>query len=214
MLNTVKTPPEFTPMFEEAEKRVGSFFAGMERDPSRGIIEIAGERYILMRAESLFHNLQDKMQEQFGGDITAAFLYDLAKTVGYSDAQRFSEKMDLKDPIHKLSAGPVHFSHAGWAFVDILPESAPSPDQDYLLVYDHPNTFESHICARRGIKPSGPACIFSAGYSAGWCSYSFGLELDAKEITCLARGDSHCRFVMAPPSRLEARIEQYRQGLR
>jgi predicted hydrocarbon binding protein len=214
MLTTVKAPEQFAPIFAEAEKRVGEFFQGMVRDPSRGIIQVAGERYILIRGESLFYNLHDKMEEQFGQDITESFLYDLAKTIGHSDAQRFAEMMNLHDPIHKLAAGPVHFSHTGWAFVDILPESAPSPDDNYLLIYDHPNTFESEIMVRRGVKIGSPACVFSSGYSSGWCSYSFGLDLDAKEVLCIAKGDDHCRFVMAPPTRLEARAIEYLQGLK
>ena len=214
MLQTVVVPPQFEPIFAEAEARVSAFFAQMERDPARGTIKIAGERYILMRGESLFTSLRENMAEQFGADITESFLYDLAKTVGRSDAQRFAEKLDLKDPIHKLSAGPVHFSHSGWALVDILPESVPSPDINYFLVYNHPNTFESEISLRRQEKSSKPVCVFSAGYSAGWCSYSFDLDLDAREIMCLARGDSHCRFVMAPQDQLDKRIAGYLLGLR
>jgi predicted hydrocarbon binding protein len=214
MVTTVKVPPQFEAIFAEAEQRVGQFFAGMQRDPSRGVITVGGDRYILVRGEAIFTNLREKMTADFGPAVAEAFLYDLAKTIGRADAQRFAEKMGLQDPIHKLSAGPVHFSHTGWAFVDILPESAPTPDDNYLLVYDHPNTFESEITVRRGVKSQSPTCVFSAGYSAGWCSYSFGLDLDAKEVLCIAKGDGHCRFVMAPPSQLEARATQYLQSLK
>lgn len=212
MINTVKVPAQFAAVFAEAERRVGEFFAGMERDPSKGIINIAGDRYILVRGDSIFTALREKMTADFGSAVAEAFLYDLAKTVGRGDARRFSEKLGLSDPIHKLSAGPVHFSHTGWAFVEILPESRPSPDQDYLLVYDHPNTFESASYAARGKKSDRPVCLFSAGYSAGWCSHSFGLELDAREVACIAQGDARCRFVMAPSRRLEERVREYLAG--
>jgi hypothetical protein len=130
-----------------------------------------------------------------------------------ADARHFTEKLGFNDPLQKLSAGPVHFSHTGWAFVDILPESTPSPDEKYMLVYDHPNTFES-AKFRAGAPEAGePVCLFSAGYSAGWCTHSFGIDLDAEEIECVARGDRHCRFVMAPPKRLAERIIEYQKGL-
>lgn len=212
MVRTVKVPVQFEPLFEEAERNVGAFFATMERDPSRGVINIGGERYILMRGESIFRTLRDKMVAEFGGDVAASFLYDLAKTVGRSDARRFAEKLGLKDPVHRLAAGPVHFSHTGWAFVDILPESKPSPDEDYLLVYNHPNTFESATYLLDKNRSDNPVCLFSAGYSAGWCSFSFGLELDAREISCIACGDAQCRFVMAPAKRLPAQVERYLTG--
>ncbi len=209
MTTTVKVPPQFEAIFDQAEKRVGQYFSGMERDPSRGVISIAGDRYILVRGESIFITLREKMTSDFGAAVAEAFLYDLAKTVGRGDARRFAEKMGLSDPIHKLSAGPVHFSHTGWAFVDILPESNPVPDDGYFLVYDHPNTFESASYTEGGMKSEQPVCLFSAGYSAGWCSYSFGLELDAREIECIAKGDARCRFVMAPTKRLEGRVKEY-----
>lgn len=209
MIKTVKVPQQFEPIFAEAEKMVGQFFAGMVRDPSRGIIEIAGDRYILVRGESIFSVLREKMTADFGPAVAESFLYDLAKTIGRGDARKFSEKMGLSDPIHKLSAGPVHFSHTGWAFVDILPESRPSPDDEYLLVYDHPNTFESANYSGGRKKSDQPVCLFSAGYSAGWCSHSFGLELDAREVRCIAQGDKQCRFVMAPSRRLEERVREY-----
>jgi len=213
MLKTVKVPPQFEQIFAKAEKIVGDFFSKIEREPSRGVIHIAGDRYILMRGESIFSTLRDSMIDQFGEAVTDSFLYDLAKTIGKSDAKKFAEKLGLKDPIAKLSAGPVHFSHTGWALVDILPESAPSADDNYLLVYNHPNTFESELHTSQGKKNDKPVCLFSAGYSAGWCSYSFDLDLDAKEIMCIAKGDSDCRFVMAPSAKLDKRAADYIKGM-
>ena len=40
---------------------------------------------------------------------------------------------------------------------------------------------------------------------------SFDLVLTAREILCRARGDDACRFIMAPPSRIDACIEKYRR---
>lgn len=109
----------------------------------------------------------------------------------------------MKDGVARLASGPVHFAHAGWAFVDILGDSAPAPDDSYFLHSYHPNTFDSEVLASKKKRVEQPACIFSAGYSAGWCSDAFGLEVHAREVRCLARGDSHCEFVMAPASRLD-----------
>src|SRR5207237_7116843 len=118
-------------------------------------------------------------------------------------------KMGVSDPIARLSAGPVHFAHAGWAFVDIFPESKPSPDANYFLVYDHPYSFESDAWLRAGRHVEVPVCIMNSGYSSGWCEESFGLHLVASEIMCRARGDQACRFIMAPPQRIEAHIKEW-----
>jgi signal transduction histidine kinase/CheY-like chemotaxis protein len=204
------------PLFEKAEEVVSAYFAQRADNPERGTIEIFGERYVLLRAASLsvefFGLVRDllgpKRQEE-ADDFTRHILFDLAHAVGKSDARNFHTKMNLTEPIARLSAGPIHFAHAGWAFVDILPESTPGPAEDYYLIYDHPYSFESDAWSKAGKQSNFPVCIMNAGYSSGWCEESFGIELVASEILCRARGDDCCRFIMAPPNHIEARLKTY-----
>jgi len=102
----------------------------------------------------------------------------------------------------------VHFAYSGWAFVDILPESTPTPDEDYFITYHHPFSFESDSWVRAGKQTDFAVCIMNAGYSSGWCEESFGLPLSATEIACRAKGDDNCTFVMAPPHRLREYVER------
>jgi len=210
-LNYVKVPEQFAPLFEAAEKTVKEYFDVMECDPTRGTITIAGDRYVLVRAESMSLRFIEQMMTVMGEEQAMNFLYSFAKVIGQNDAKAFHKKMDLQDPIQKLSAGPVHFSFTGWALVDIFPESSPTPDENYYLIYDHPNTFEADSYIKLGVRSDMKVCVFSAGYSAGWCSESFGLNLDAKEILCRAHGDEACRFIMAPPLKLKTYVEEYKE---
>ena len=129
-------------------------------------------------------------------------LFDIAHVIGLEDAKKFHLSMDLKDPVSKLAAGPVHFAYTGWANVDILPESNPSPDDNYYLKYHHPSSFEADSWIKSGIKSEFPVCIMNSGYSSGWCEESFGIPLTAVEISCRARGDEKCTFIMAPPHKI------------
>jgi predicted hydrocarbon binding protein len=139
-------------------------------------------------------------------------LYNLAQTIGQSDAKEFHESMKVKDPIAKLSAGPIHFSYSGWAFVDIFPESKPSPDENYFLTYDHPYSFEAAAFIKEhGKTAKVPICVMSAGYSSGWCTESFGIKLDAEEIMCTAMGHKACRFVMSLPEKLQKYVKEYKE---
>jgi len=203
-------------LFAAAEEVVSRFFSERIDDPSHGTIEIHGERYVLLRAAALSVEFFDLVRSLYGPDRRAdadefsrTILFDLAHAIGRTDARNFHEQMDLTDPIARLSAGPVHFAHAGWAFVEILPESKPSPDADYCLVYDHPYSFESDAWVRNQRHSHVPVCIMNAGYSSGWCEESFGLKLVAAEILCRAKGDETCRFIMAPPEGISARIADY-----
>ncbi len=215
-LSTVSVPAEFEAVFLRAQRYVRSYFEKKEEAPSKAQIEVSGERYILVRAASMskeFFDLVTSLYKDRGADearrVATGFLFDMAHAIGKADARSFYLKMKVDKPVEKLSAGPVHFAYTGWAFVKILPDSHPSPDDDYFLIYDHPFSFEADTWIKSGEKPNFPVCIMNAGYSSGWCEESFGIPLVAVEIECQARGDDHCRFIMAPPERIEGYLERY-----
>lgn len=215
-MDTVKVPKKFEPIFRKAQEFVSAYFDKITFDPTKGTIEIANERYILVRAASMSVDFFDTIKELYkeedesvARNIAWQFLYDIAHAIGMQDAKNFHKKMNLKDPIAKLSAGPIHFSYSGWAFVDILPESKPTPDENYYLIYDHPYSFESDAWLKKKRKSQFPVCIMNAGYSTGWCEESFGISLAATEIMCKARGDKACRFIMAPPTKLDMYVDKY-----
>jgi len=215
-LNAAEVPAGFADVFKMAQEYVEDYFSDRIEDPRKANIEIRNDRYVLIRAASMavdffetVKNLYLDEGEEKARNVAWSMLYDVAHSIGRADARNFHEKMNLKEPLEKLSAGPLHFAHAGWAFVRILPESRPSPDDSYFLVYDHPYSFESHSWVQRGKKSDHPVCVMNAGYSSGWCAESFGLELVATEIMCRAKGDDQCRFVMASPSRIEMHLRGY-----
>jgi two-component system cell cycle sensor histidine kinase/response regulator CckA len=214
MLNTVRVPEKFASLFEQAQHYVSRYFAQLQRAPERGTLEVAGQRYVLVRAASMsveFFEMVKSLYREDGEAVAVAqtLLFDVAHAMGHADARAFAERMNLSDPIARLSAGPVHFAHAGWASVDISPESEPSPDEQYYLLYDHPYSFESDSWLNAEKVTVHPVCVMNAGYSSGWCEHSFGLPLVATEILCRAKGDDACRFIMAPPARIERHIASY-----
>ena len=215
-LQTVIIPEELVEQFQKAETKVNQHFATMEWDPTNGRILIGGERYVFIRASSLrigFPQAIASLLELDGGinnPLIVKLLYEIAKSLGKADAKKFHLSMGLDDPIEKLSTGPIHFAFTGWAKVDIMPESHPTPDEDYYLLYTHPQSFEADsFILSKGETSVTPICVMNAGYSAGWCSESFSLDLDAQEITCRAKGDKECLFIMAPKDKLEQKVVEY-----
>ncbi len=213
---TVLVPAPLKKIFDQAQAMVHDFFRGARSDPSEGTIEIDGDRYILVRASALSTNFIDTIIRVYADRgpeeaeaIGRGLLFDLAHTIGLNDARNLHRKMGLTDPIEKLSAGPVHFAYAGWAFVDIRPESNPVPSDDFVIMYDHPYSFEAHTWLAAGRKSEHPVCVMNAGYSSGWCEESFGIPLTAVEVTCRAKGDAKCTFLMAPPHRIVERVREY-----
>jgi len=215
-LRTVAVPEPFVPIFERAQEYVRRYFADRVENPEAASVVISGERYILVRAASMsveFYDLVASLYADQGpgeaASVARNLLYDVAHSIGKADARAFHAKMGVTEPIERLSAGPVHFSFAGWAFVRILPESQPSPDRDFYLLYDHPFSFEADAWVRHDRKTEFPVCWMNAGYSSGWCAESFGIPLVSAELECRARGDAQCRFIMAPPDRIEERLARY-----
>ena len=217
MPNTVRVPDKFVPLFDEAQKYVARYFAEQRADPEHGTLEIGGQRYVLLRAASLSVEFYDMVRRFYGKEeeahaVAHGLLFDIAHAMGMADSKTFVTRMGVTDPIARISAGPVHFAHAGWAFVDIAEESSPTPDDDYYLLYDHPYSFESDSWLGVGRHSDSPVCVMNSGYSSGWCEHSFGMPLVAVEILCRAKGDAACRFIMAPPARVEEHIQRYIQA--
>ena len=202
MLHKVRCPEALVPLFREAEKNMTFFFKDMKRVPELGEITVQGERYILARAATFSVQLRKILEEEYGRLAADKIVYNLGRAAGTKDAEFFMEKMGLVPGPEALSAGPVHFAHAGWASVDILEESRPSMDEEFFLLYDHPYSFEADSYLNESIASSRPVCQMNAGYSSGWCQVAFGIDLVAKEICCRAKGDQQCRFVMAHPSKI------------
>ena len=215
-LESVKVDEKFEHIFVKAQEYVGKYFRNRLEDPGKGVLEISGERYILIRAAAmsvelfeLITTLYRDRGDKGAKDKANDFLFDISHALGKADAKKFHSKMNVTDPIEKLSAGPVHFAYSGWALVDLLPESNLTPDENFLLIYDHHFSFEAEEWIKNKKAADFPVCIMNAGYSSGWCEESFGLPLVAVEIECRARGDKQCRFIMAPPSRIEQHISRY-----
>ncbi len=219
--DTVDVPKEMQDVFAAAQDYVGRWFSKIRMVPGEGTIRIGDERYIIVRAASVSVHFLEFIQAMYPAldpiearDAASRVLYDMAHSIGRADARHFHEATRVTEPLEKLSTGPVHFAHAGWARVVISPESRAVPDVDFYLKYDHVNTFESDAWTAKRGRVDFCTCFMNAGYSAGWCTESFGLPLDAREVTCRSKGDPACSFIMAHRDRLPGRLAERRSEVR
>lgn len=208
----VDCPEPFAGLFEKAESILEPIFEDMEVNRESGDISIGGARYVMYRGDSMAVALRRQLEKVLGAS-TPTIIYQFGKACGSADAEYVFEKTGVDDPALRLALGPVGFAMGGYAKVKILPQSAPAPDDSFLLVYDHPNSYEAGAFINNGIQTEKPVDHMNAGYSAGWCSEAFGLKLEAKEIRCRARGDDQCLFVMAPGSRIRERAKEIEESL-
>lgn len=135
-------------------------------------------------------------------------LYRFGKAIGRSAAKEIMEALDLSFK-EKIVAGPIFASYAGFVKVKLLPGSNIEKSDDFLAVYEHPNNFEAQYLKDHKEDIEEPVCYFNAGYSAGWESIVFDMDIEATEVQCEAAGDPTCRFIMYPASK----TTEYREKL-
>lgn len=208
-LRSADVPEWMEESFKKAEKLVLDFFKEREEYPEKGSIEVGGTRFMMIQARALAVYVRKSLQDILGLEGTNRILYRLGKELGKADARTFHTKFGLEDPIDRLSVGPVYFAHSGWAFVHLLEPCNPTPDDDYLLYYNHPHSFEAVSVLDENIQVHGTVCFINAGYSAGWCQESFRIPLDARELTCIANGEEDCKFIMTVSSKLEYVVDNW-----
>ncbi|PHR47338.1 MAG: hypothetical protein COA32_07920 [Fluviicola sp.] len=215
--NVFSSPKDYEEMFLHIQDKFSDYFNDKTFYPSEGKIEINNERYILMRSSSISYDffqglmgLLEENGENSSFELAADMLFDIAHIIGKKDASKYHKALKLKDPLHKLSAGPVHFAFTGWANVEILPDSNPVANENFVLKYNHKNSFEAEAWISAGKTTHEAVCAMSAGYSSGWCEESFGIPLIAVEVTCKAKNDSECTFIMAPPNKISKYLKKER----
>ena len=215
-LDTVSVPDDFQTIFLKAQKYVKNYFSAIRKEPGKGLLTVSDERYILVRAAAMSKDFFDIMTQMYmdrgereARALSFNFLFDIAHAIGKADAKSFFKKMKVDDPIERLSAGPILFAYTGWASVKIHPLSTPTPDENFYLIYDHPYSFEAQAWLDAEEHTDFPVCVMNAGYSSGWCEESFSISLVTAEVECRAKGDRHCRFIMAPPEKTKTHIKKY-----
>jgi PAS domain S-box-containing protein len=201
---------------DEAHAKVRRYFDTLERHADTGEIDVMDERYVLVRAASMSVEFFDMVvhlyEDQDGVDAAAiahGLLFDISHAIGRADARAFHERFELETLEERLATGPVHFAHAGWATVELLVESNITFGDQFRLIYNHHNSFEADAWLEAKGGADFPVCIMSAGYSSGWLSESCEMDVVSTEITCRARGDENCCFVMAHPEHIEEEVADY-----
>ena len=202
MVKTVEAPPEMGPMIEAIEAQYEKIFSeNLKFNPEESRVRLLDNEMMLISLKTIAITLKDGLNEVLGDTGTDMFMYRVGKAFGRSEAERMLPKLTLGSVVERVAAGPIYAAFSGFVRVRLLPGSNPTDNDDYLLVYEHPNNFEAQYWKSEGRSAEKNVCFFNGGYAAGWCSVATGVELDSEEIECEAAGAPACRFIMFPASR-------------
>lgn len=205
---------EFQLLLSEAKKLAEKFYNNYSFNREKGTIEIQGVRYLLLNGSamsvdfymlirSLFRHHTDEEADGF----TTQLLYNLALSIGRSEASFFKKRLNIKDPKLHVLLGPMQFAQNGWSSVQFI-DAHLSKDDHHYSIYKHPHSFEADSWLKKGIYTKKPICAMNAGYATGWVSECLNLPLKSIEIQCRACKDDECMFVMAPPHKIHSVIQR------
>jgi len=170
-------------------------------DIETGTHHVAGDRYVLIRAESLTVGVQEELEKVLGSGKDAA-TYRLGKALGSTTCRKVASTYPDFSREQILALGPIAFALNGFSKTTIREESNLAFDDSFLMFYEHSNSFEAESFKQNGITTPKTACWLSAGFVAGWCTEALGFNVESREVSCTARGDDKCIFVMCVPKKL------------
>jgi predicted hydrocarbon binding protein len=157
----------------------------LEYDPSSGALTYKGVRYILIRPETIagFQHALEKISLKdtrqaffmggFDGGLLSATKYK--EMYDFSDAQIIEFMMQMGT---EIGWGKFRLNHY-------------RPDEKLLQV-----TVEKSAFSEIYGKSSDGVCDLIRGVLSGMASALFSKDCEATEISCLARGDKNCVFVV------------------
>ncbi len=161
-----------------------SFLDSIKWNSEEGQILVVGTPMAFISGDS-FARIQKEAEEITGEDAPIMF-YEAGKHTGLKWAKQFKEKFGL-DRMAIVKMLEKFFAEVGWGkfFAEVKGEGA------ILRV-------ENSFIAKNYGQSSVPVCHFIRGNSAGIWSGLYEKEMDSEEIKCMAKGDSHCEFVIEP----------------
>ncbi|MHA1781416.1 MAG: V4R domain-containing protein [Candidatus Thorarchaeota archaeon] len=202
MVKTVEAPPEMHTLIDMIEQKYEELLkTELVFKPEISRIELLGSEAMFIGLKAIAIDLKDELDQVLGEAGRNLLIYRLGQSFGRSEAERLLPKLGLEELPARIAAGPIWAAYSGFVRVRLLPGSVLEPNDNYFLFYEHPNNFEAAHWLKEGRKATEPICFFNAGYSSGWCSVASGVELEAEEILCEAKGDKACRFIMFPRSK-------------
>jgi predicted hydrocarbon binding protein len=152
-------------------------------DSEKGGLFFNEVRYLLIRPETLVA-FQKGTEKEIGGK-TSQILFQSGFEGGSLSSKKYREFFGFSD------LEIVHFmiemgSHIGWGRFDL--ETFDLIKESIIV-----NVYHSPFAEAYGTS-SLPVCHFIRGVLSGMASLIFGGEKEGKELSCLAMGDSYCRF--------------------
>jgi len=121
-----------------------------------------------------------------------SLLYHAGYEAGRQGVATMKKWWDFRNKEEIIEAYKKQFPRFGWLCLDSIEEDM---DKKEVKIITH-NNFESRQYQKNS---DDPVCYFIRGYLCGFVEVAFELEaLRCDEVSCEAKGNDHCEFLMKP----------------
>lgn len=145
-----------------------------------------------------FGILRKQLIKNLGAERTRELLFNFGYEIGTNDANRLLELE--KDKSELVKKGPIMHIENGQIEGIVHQCEAKFDENGKLLSIVGQGEWIGSFEAIQHINWFGPStspvCATLTGYASGYMSRVFGEELLAKELTCKAKGDSSCTWII------------------
>jgi predicted hydrocarbon binding protein len=152
-------------------------------DRDKGGLFFKEVRYLLIRPETLI--VLQKLVEEELGEKASQILFKSGFAGGSLSSKKYRDvfKLSNEDIIHFIIEMG---SHIGWGRFEL-------EELDLSLKRLVVRVYHSAFAESYGTSPTS-VCHFIRGVLSGMASVIFEKEIEAKELSCLAKNDTSCRF--------------------
>eukprot|EP01130_Rhizamoeba_saxonica_P011824 TRINITY_DN4929_c0_g2_i1.p1 TRINITY_DN4929_c0_g2~~TRINITY_DN4929_c0_g2_i1.p1 ORF type:complete len:1295 (-),score=275.79 TRINITY_DN4929_c0_g2_i1:35-3886(-) len=200
----------FQEIYDRSSEMMSQFFI----TPTEGTVEIADEKCILIRGDSLGIGFVNLVSGLFGDEdvlhlqFASTFLFNLGKSMGISNHGWLTSQLGIgKNPMDQCNALSVSMIYFGWSNLK-FPEGLHAKriskqKQSFLIRCECKGSFEASSWKTKDknvrSKVDKPTCNMHCGYICGWFERSLGVSVSVVEVQCQSLGSSVCEFLVSPP---------------
>lgn len=166
-------------------------------DFTRGDIWLEESRMLLLHAGAM-GELRKELYESLGEKRTRSLLVRTGYAAGQRDAELTHKMLGSGDPMDVFRIGPELYSFEGNGKAEIVSSEIDWNEGIFRGEVVRAASWEAESYIQQFGLSTGPVCWSLAGHASGYTSRFLRRYIVFREVECVGKGDSCCRFVGKP----------------
>lgn len=153
------------------------------------------DRRMILTSTEAWGQLCRDLIVALGMERAKRFLMRYGWKFGVSEARYLNDMFSWDDDLEWILAGSKMHYIAGRVFSTPIRLNINKSEGLFDVEGYWINSFEAEQYLKHFPPFHDPVCYFLVGYASGYCTETLGKKVIFKEVECIAKGDSRCRYV-------------------